>query len=93
MVKLTQMYIQSQITNASYNEIADIMIKVAEKVLGKVRTNKHSWMTNDLIDLCDEISRLQSIKNTSMENAQEYRKINSIIRQVMKETKENWIQK
>ena len=45
MVKLTQMDIQSQTTNASYNEIADILKKTADKVLGKVRTKKHAWMT------------------------------------------------
>ena len=46
------------------------MKKAAEKVLGKVRTKKYSRMTNVLLDLCDENSRLKSIKNTSMENEQ-----------------------
>ena len=51
------------------------MKKIAEKVLGKVRTQKHSWMTNELLDLCYKRRRLKSINNTSTENAQEYRKI------------------
>ena len=37
-------------------------------------------MTSELLDLYDERRRLTSIKNTSTENAQEYRKINSKIR-------------
>ena len=63
MVKLTQMDIQNLTTNASYNEIAEIMKKIAEKVLGKVRTKKHYWMTNELLNLYDERRRLNSIKN------------------------------
>ena len=86
MIKLTQIYIQSQTTNASYNEIAEIMKKTAEKVLSKVRTKKYSWMTNELLDLCEERRILKSIKNTSTENAQEYRKVNSILRKCMKDT-------
>ena len=42
MVKLNQMDIQSQTTIVSYNEIAEIMKKAAEKVLGKVRTKTNS---------------------------------------------------
>ena len=87
MVNLAQIDIQSQTTNASYNEILDILKISAEKVLGKVRTKKHSWMTNELLDLSDERRRLTSIKKTSTENAQEYRKINSILRKCMKYTK------
>ena len=64
MVKLTQMDIQSKTTNESYHNIADIMKKAAEKVLSKVRTKWNSWMTNELLDLCDEIRRLKSINNT-----------------------------
>ena len=45
-------------------------------------------MTNELLDLCDERRRLKSIIKTSTENAQEYRKINSVLRKCMKETKE-----
>ena len=50
-------------------------------------------MTNELFDLCDERKRFKSIKNTSTENAQECRKINSIPRKGMKDTKGKWIQK
>ena len=52
-VKLTNINIQNQTTNSSYNEIADILNKAAEKV----RTKKHSWMANELLDLCDERRR------------------------------------
>ena len=58
-----------------------------------MRTKKYYWMTNELLDLCDERRRLKSIKNTSTENAQEYWKINSILRKGMKYTKEKWIYK
>ena len=84
MVKLTQMDIQIPTTNASYNEIAEIMKKAAEKILGKMRTKKHSWMTNELLDLYDERIRLKSIQNTLTENAHEFRKFNSIIRKGIK---------
>ena len=63
------------------------MKKAAEKVLSKVRTKKHSWMTNEL-DSCDKRRKLKSIKKTSTENAQEDVKINSILRKCMKDTKE-----
>ena len=36
------------------------------------RTKKHSWMINELLELCDERRRLKYIKNNSTDNAQEY---------------------
>ena len=91
-VKLTNINIQNQTTNSSYNEIADILNKAAEKVLVKVRTKKHSWMTNELLDLCDERRRFKSIKNISTVYDQEYKKINSKLKRGMRDTKEKWIQ-
>ena len=61
------MEIQSQTTDA---RSAKSEKKPAEKVLGKVRTKKYSWMTNELLDLYDERRRLKSIKNISTDNAQ-----------------------
>ena len=33
-------------SNASYNKITEVMKKAAGKVIIKVRTKKHYWMTN-----------------------------------------------
>ena len=82
--------ISNQYTNVSYNDIAEIMTNAADITLGKVRTKKQVWITDEL--LCDERRRLKPLKKLSNENERQYRSVNTILRKSMKDTKEKWIQ-
>ena len=92
-IKLENIDIQSQTTSSSYDEIAKVLKNAGEKVLGKVRYKKQSWMTDDILDRCDERRKLKSRKNSSPEKGQEYRTFNSKLRRIMRETKAEWIEK
>ena len=63
--KLVKIDISNQSTNVSYNEI---MTSAADITLGKVRKKKQIWITDELLDLCDERRRLKPLKKLSNEN-------------------------
>ena len=66
------------------------MMNAADITLGKVR--KKTWITDELLHLCDERRRLKPLKKLSNENERKYRSLNTILRKSMKDTKEKWIQ-
>ena len=73
--KLTKIDISNQSTDVSYNDIAEIMSSAADITLGKVRKKKQVWITDALLDLCDERRRLKPLKKLSNENERIYRSV------------------
>ena len=68
------------------------MTNAYDITLGKVRKKKQVWITDELLDLCDERRRLKLSKKLSNGNERKYRNVNTILRISMKDTKEKWIQ-
>ena len=62
----------------------------ASEALGKEYRRKKSWVTRDVLDLCDERSNLKK-KRYEAEGAKEYRETNKRIQKAVKTAKENWI--
>ena len=73
------------ITNTLNAAVTD----TANEILGKYRTVKKPWVTNDVLDLCDKCRELK--KKSDTEGAKEYRAINQDVKKAMKKAKENWI--
>ena len=67
------------------------MTSAADITLGKVMKKKQVWITDELLDLCDERRRLKPLKKLSNENERKYRSVNTILRKSMKDTKEKWM--
>ena len=64
------------------------MTNAADITLGKVRKKKQVWITDKLLDVCDERRRLKPLKKLFNENERKYRSLNTILRKYMKYTKE-----
>ena len=62
----------------------------ASEILGKERRRKKSWVTKDVLDLCDERRDLKK-KRYEAEGANEYREANRRIQKAVKKAKEDWI--
>ena len=52
----------------------------AETIIGKYRRKKQSWITNDILDLCDKRRVLNALKKNNSDIKEEYRDINISIR-------------
>ena len=48
------------------------------------------WVTNEVLDLCDQRRQLKQQKYTSTEAGQEYRKVNKVAKKKMTAAKEEW---
>ena len=59
-----------------------MLLTTADKVLGKPRRKKQPWITNKILDLCDERRTLKKEKNNSPDAANSYRLTNSKIRKM-----------
>ena len=78
---------------ASYKKIEDIISDSARRTIGKYRRKKQPWITNDILDLCDERRSLKRAKNkNNIQLISKYRKVNNKIRNDMKTAKGQWIQ-
>ena len=55
----------------------------ASEIIGKYRSKKQPWMTDDIHDLCDERRILKSEKKQQSDLENVYREINSTIRKKM----------
>ena len=69
----------------------EAVCETAEEVLGRQRKKHRPWITNDILDLCDERRTLKRNKHSSPEGAAQYRAINTRVRAKMKEAKEKWL--
>ena len=63
-------------------------LETAEKTIGKCRKKKQAWITNDILDLCDDRLKLKETTKTNPEMKDKYRQINIRIRKLMKKAKE-----
>ena len=60
------------------------------EILGKERHRKKTWVTKDVLDLCDERRDLEK-KRYEAEGAKEYREANRRIQNATKKAKTDWI--
>ena len=82
---------ENNVTNI-VSDIEKAIHITAETIIGKYRRKKQSWITNDILDLCDKRRVLNTLKKNNSDIKEEYREINISIRKQMKNAKENWIQ-
>ena len=64
------------------------MTNAASEILGKERRRKKSWVTKDVLDLCDERRDLKK-KRYEAEGAKEYREANRRAQKTVKKAKED----
>ena len=70
----------------SFNEAVR---ETAEEVVGRQRKKHQPWVTNDILDLCDE-RKQEKEKHSNQEGAERYRKANKLVRRKMREAREKW---
>ena len=63
--------------------------ETASETLGKHRQKKKTWITAEILDLCDKKRELRK-KRFEPEGSEKYKAVNNIKR-CMKKAKENWI--
>ena len=68
------------------------MIEISCEILGKHRQKKKSWVTAEILDLCDKRRELRK-KRFEPEGSEKYKEVNNNIKRCMKKAKENWIDK
>ena len=64
--------------------------ETASEILGKQRQKKKTWITAEILDLCDKRRELRK-KRFEPEGSEKYKKVNNNIKRYMKKAKENWI--
>ena len=67
------------------------MQEIALETLGKQRTVKHPWVSNEALALCDERRELKGKRHNGPQEAQEYRQKNCAVRKEMRKSKEEWV--
>ena len=66
-----------------------VMTTVAKDIIGLHRPKKKSWVTEEILNLCDARRDLKSTRHTT--GAVEYREINKNVRKKLQKAKEDWI--
>ena len=61
------------------------------EILGKHRSKKKKWITDDILEMCDKRRELKNKKHDAQGRSQ-YGDINNKIRKAIKQAKENWIE-
>ena len=74
------------------NSIKEVLTSAAEETLGRSRTKKQPWMTNEALELCDKRRELKKRKHTSQEANDKYKESHREVRRKMREAKEAWIE-
>ena len=67
-----------------------MLLSIAEEVLWRQRKKILPWVTNEVVDLCDQRRQLRQEKYISTEAGLEYGKVNREVRKKMKIAKEEW---
>ena len=65
-----------------------MLVSTAGEILERQREKVQPWVTNEVLDLCDQRRQLKQQKYTSTEAGLEYRKVNREVRKKMKAAKE-----
>ena len=63
--------------------------ETASEILGKHRQKKKTWITAEILDLCDKRRELRK-KRFEPEGSEKYKEMNNNIKRCMKKAKENW---
>ena len=63
--------------------------ETATEILGKHRQKKKSWITAEILDLCDKRRELRK-KRFELEGSEKYKEVNNNIKRCMKKATENW---
>ena len=66
------------------------VIETASEILGKHRQKKQTWVTVDILDLCNKRRELRK-KRYVREGSDRYKAVNNNIKTCMEKAKENWI--
>ena len=82
------------ILNSLYSDVGTIasLVSTAEEVLGKQRKKIHPWVTNEVLDLCDQRLQLKLQKYANTETGLEHKQVNREVRKKMKAVKVGWIE-
>ena len=64
--------------------------ETASEILGKHCQKKKTWVTAEILDLCDKRRELRK-KRFEHEGSEKYKEVNNTIKRCMKKAKENWI--
>ena len=75
-----------------YAKFEQIIANSALEIIGKYRSKKQPWITDDIMELCDERRILKSKKKQQPDLDYDYRVINSSIRKKMNKAKNDWIE-
>ena len=67
-----------------------IVTETASEILGKQREEKKTWVTEEILNLCDRRRELRK-KRFAPEGYEKYREVNNNIKRCMIKAKENWI--
>jgi len=74
------------------NNMGEAMITSEQEVLGRARHSKKPWVTNEVLDLCNERRRLRKSKHVDDATLEAYRTAHREVKKKMKEAKEEWIE-
>ena len=66
------------------------MTETASEILGKHRQKKKTWITAEILDLCNNGRELRK-NRFEPEGFEKYKEVNNNISRCMKKAKENWI--
>ena len=66
------------------------VIETASDILGKHRQKKQTWVTVEILDLCNKRRELRK-KRFEPKGSEKNREVNNNIKRCMKKAKENWI--
>ena len=52
--------------------IEKTIMETAERTIGKFRKKKQAWITNDILDLCDDRQKLKEATKTRMKSVMQF---------------------
>ena len=76
--------------DTSAKSLKEMLLSTAEQILVRQRKKIQPWVTNKVLDLCDQRRQLKQWKYTSTETGLEYRKVNGKVRKNLKAAREEW---
>ena len=89
--KLTALCILYNDVDAHVNSLKELQLSTTEEVFGRRGKKSQPWVTNVVLDLCDQRQQPKQQKCTSTKTGLEYRKANRNVRKKMKAAKKEWI--
>ena len=83
------------ILSSLYSDVGTIAspVSTVEEVLGKQRKKIQPWVTNEVLDLCDQRRQLKQQKYTNTETGLEHTQVNREVRKKMKVVTVGWIER